>query len=284
MQTTLRMGKKGHNRGVNIKYNAFEFGDVCREFIQAGGDIETAARLFKRKINTIQLWINLSEQFPPEYRFPEIAPSYYLNLSRAPDPFKAVQFVRQEYLRGYPMSEVEIDGLITQWLKHKSRRPFVLANYTRIKYHQNIDKFTDEQTAEAMGLPVEFITRLRFQREGRIPDFLNTESIDYVIVLQKRIENLEKQLPPSIEPDDTIVELRMYKTGGRPEKPVDSGRLISLHAQGLTDEEIAKKLNISRSTIIRRREDLGLPPNRTRGQRGPGKSTKPTKQNRKKVS
>ena len=47
-------------------------------------------------------------------------------------------------------------------------------------------------------------------------------------------------------------------------------KFVTLYSKGLTDGEIATKMKVSRRTVIRRREELGLKPNRTSGQRGPG--------------
>lgn len=46
---------------------------------------------------------------------------------------------------------------------------------------------------------------------------------------------------------------------------------VELYQKGFTDEMIAQKLGISRATVIRKRRELGLRPNRKRGERGPGK-------------
>lgn len=288
------MGRVGKNKGVTIQYDAFEFGDTCREFLNAGVDIETLANLFKRKQTTIDNWMKLSRIFPPEYRFKEIAPSSYIHLARAPEPLKAAQFVHDEFQRGYPMAGIEIQGFIDSWLKHKPHHTFILANYTRIEYlyrygdGKGFIGYNDEEVAAQMGLSIDFLQRLRLQ--GKVPEFIISQDmkvIDYVLSLQERIERLEQTEKPSgnpsvseindfinrmeTEPENHAVELKIIHKGGRPTIDIDMNKFVTLYSKGLADGEIAHKMKVSRTTIIRRREELGLKPNRTSGQRGPGK-------------
>ena len=53
--------------------------------------------------------------------------------------------------------------------------------------------------------------------------------------------------------------LKVFTMGRR--KEIDLDKMKVLYNQGLSDYEIAKKLNCSRKTIFRRREELGLPVN-----------------------
>lgn len=55
--------------------------------------------------------------------------------------------------------------------------------------------------------------------------------------------------------------------GGRTAQDIDIVELIELHSKGYPDGEIAKRLNTSRRTIIRRREELGLKANRKVGEK-----------------
>lgn len=57
---------------------------------------------------------------------------------------------------------------------------------------------------------------------------------------------------------------------GRPRVVVDKEKFLSLHRNGLTDGAIAEALDISRPTVIRLRQEMGLDANRRRGERGPG--------------
>lgn len=59
--------------------------------------------------------------------------------------------------------------------------------------------------------------------------------------------------------------------GGRPAAEVDQKAFKDLHADGLTDQQIAKHLGVSRQTVIRLRQANGLESNRKRGERGAGK-------------
>jgi hypothetical protein len=54
----------------------------------------------------------------------------------------------------------------------------------------------------------------------------------------------------------------------RPCAIVNETKLQELHSQGYTDQAIANKLNTSRPTIVRKRQQLGLEPNREVGNRG----------------
>ena len=56
---------------------------------------------------------------------------------------------------------------------------------------------------------------------------------------------------------------------GRPRRQVSMEQLKILHSQGYTDGKIAEMMNIPRSTVRRRREELELKPNRYVGERGP---------------
>lgn len=58
--------------------------------------------------------------------------------------------------------------------------------------------------------------------------------------------------------------------GGRPGAEIDQKVLRELHRNGLTDQQIAEHLQVSRQTVIRFRQALGLEPNRKRGGRGAG--------------
>ena len=289
------VGRVGKNKGVTIQYDAFEFGDTCREFLNAGVDIETLANLFKRKPTTLDNWMKLSRIFPPEYRFEEIAPSSYIHLARAPEPLKAAQFVYDEFQRGYPMAGIEIQGFVDRWLKHKPYHSFILANYTRIEYlyrygdGKGFIGYNDEEVAAQMGLSVDFLQRLRLQ--GKVPEFIISQDmkvIDYVLSLQERIEKLEQTEKPSkrpsaseindfinrmeAEPENHTVEVKIIrKKGGRPAIDIAANKFLALYSKGLADGEIAEKMKISRRTVIRRREELGLKPNRASGQRGPVK-------------
>lgn len=55
----------------------------------------------------------------------------------------------------------------------------------------------------------------------------------------------------------------------RPKKEIDFLKFDQLYAGGYTDAMIARELGVDRSTVVRRRQALGLPANRKRGQRGP---------------
>jgi len=283
-------------KGVTIKYTSFEFGDTCREALDSGIDIELLAKLLKRKPNTIEKWVRLASIFSPEYRFEEIIPSYYEDLAKAPNPLKAAQFVHDEYKRGYPMSRPDIAILVDEWNKQHPH-PFILANYGQIKRLRFFGKgglkgMDDKGIAEELGLSVEFVTLLRLYQEGNIPDFIISQDmnvVNYVLSLQKRIEKLEQKNSsgsehPSAseindfinrieaEPDNHTVEVKIIrKEGGRPAIDIDMNKFVTLYSKGLTDGEIATKMKVSRRTVIRRREELGLKPNRTSGQRGPGK-------------
>ena len=284
------IGRIGKRKDVTIKYTSFEFGDTCREALAAGIDIETLAILLKRKPNTIEKWVHLASVFPPEYRFEEINPSYYEDIAKAPDPLKFAQFVHDEYNRGYPMSRPDISITVEEW-NIQYPHPFILANYgpiIRLYDYKGKRIASNEWAAEQLGLPVEFVTRLCLQREGKLPDFVNTQDarvIDYIIALQQHIEKLQQQLPKKSinsevnefidrmekEPENHTVELKIIHKTGRPVINVDMNKFLALYTKGLTDGEIANKMKVSRPTVIRRREELGLKPNRTTGQRGPAK-------------
>lgn len=288
------IGRIGKRKGVTIKYTSFEFGDTCREALEAGVDIELLAKLLKRKPNTIEKWVQLANTFSPEYRFEDINPSYYEDIVKAPDPLKAAQFIHDEYERGYPMCRPNIRIFVDEWNK-RYPRPFIMANYGEIdslyrwgKGGKCLKGLDDEGVAREMGLPVGFIVQLRLQREGKIPEFINTQDtriVDYIIALQQHIDELEQKLPrESIhsevnefinrmekEPENHTVELKIIHKTGRPAINIDMNKFIALYTKGLTDGEIATRMKISRPTVIRRREELGLKPNRTSGQRGPSK-------------
>ncbi len=59
--------------------------------------------------------------------------------------------------------------------------------------------------------------------------------------------------------------------GGRPAIEIHKETFLRLYNEGLADQIIAQNLGISRQTVIRFRESMGLKPNRKRGERGPGK-------------
>ncbi len=55
----------------------------------------------------------------------------------------------------------------------------------------------------------------------------------------------------------------------RPLAEIDYDVFFELYGKGYPDAEIAKMLEVNRSTVVRRRREMGLPPNRKRGERGP---------------
>ncbi len=61
------------------------------------------------------------------------------------------------------------------------------------------------------------------------------------------------------------------KKGGRPAIEIDRNKFMKLYDEGMTDQAIADALGVSRQTVMRTREKMGLKPNRKRGERGPGK-------------
>lgn len=62
----------------------------------------------------------------------------------------------------------------------------------------------------------------------------------------------------------------------RPVLDIDVNELVRLHSKGYPDNEIAKLLKISRPTVVRRRQALGLEANRKSGEKGPHvKETEP---------
>lgn len=62
----------------------------------------------------------------------------------------------------------------------------------------------------------------------------------------------------------------------RPAMDIDLDELVRLHSKGYPDIEIAKRLKVSRPTVIRRRQALGLKANRKSGEKGPHvKDTEP---------
>lgn len=158
--------------------NKWRFADTCRQYKDQGNCLQAIASFMNSSIKTVEGWIKTSETFPPEVRFPDIAPSVYHILVDLPNPIEAVKFARDE-------------------------------------------KFT---VADAVKL------RRKYVKHKRI--------------------------------------------GGRPFALVDEDLLVELYEKGFTDAEISEKLGVSRATIFRYREDLGLPPLRSIGKRGEGKSRK----------
>lgn len=61
----------------------------------------------------------------------------------------------------------------------------------------------------------------------------------------------------------------MKKKQGRPSKEIDIIKMFELYSQGLVDSEIAKELEVDRTTICRRRQEFNLKANRKVGVRGP---------------
>jgi hypothetical protein len=203
------------------------------------------------------------------------------------------QFVHSEYERGYPMHQPDIELTVQEWTKQHPRPP-ILINYGPIhRLYRWDDKkqiYPYEQAARQLGLPLDFITRICMLYEGKLPDFVNYADerlVSYIIALQQQIEELKKQSLQTnstdskinkflecmeAEPENHDIELKIIrKTGGRPAIDINLKNFIAWHSKGLSDGEIASKMKISRPTVIRRREELGLKPNRTAGQRGPAK-------------
>lgn len=57
---------------------------------------------------------------------------------------------------------------------------------------------------------------------------------------------------------------------GRPKAVIDQDEFLFLYKKGFSDQVIAEFFCVHRSTVIRKRQQMSLPPVRKRGERGPG--------------
>jgi DNA-binding NarL/FixJ family response regulator len=72
-------------------------------------------------------------------------------------------------------------------------------------------------------------------------------------------ETLRVEKPNKKFPNVTVTQLRLGM--GEHKLKFQDDELILLHKEGLTDRELAKELNVTKTTIFHRRKKLGLQPN-----------------------
>jgi len=138
---------------LKAQFDTLELGDLVRDFLKSGGKLEQACALLKRKPATLELYIELSEIFPPHCRSPHINLEGYKKLSEASDPASAAKFVHREAERGFPLSSVLMSVLAQFWQSPKKDfHPMVQV----LRFYNH----SDEYIADYFGLSVKKVAKI----------------------------------------------------------------------------------------------------------------------------
>lgn len=248
---------------LNTDLSRWEFADACRQYNDTGMCVQAIANLMKCTFVTVKRWIEVSRAFAPEYRFPEIPPSAYLNLVRMPEPLSAALFARRERL-----SSVQTLHLYRRYLQYKRREHF----HPTGKQFQYVDEdeilkchrktLSVRDTAEVMGISMKTAADV-LKKHGAIHSFIEPKA--------KKVEHsTTAKLGISLTNNELSKENPCRK-GDKKNIGADE-ELLFLYNSGLSDREIADTLGTSRVTVIRRRQELGLPALKKVGGRGRGRT------------
>ncbi len=75
--------------------NRWKFAETLKKYKDDGMCNQALATLMNCSHQTVTNWLRVVETFPPEYRFSNIPPSYYITLLRADDPLQAARYAHE---------------------------------------------------------------------------------------------------------------------------------------------------------------------------------------------
>ena len=245
----------------------WEKADYCLIKRKSRTRIEVAT-LIGRCPSIVDSYVKSAKTFPAEYRIPELSSfRSYEYLSRLSNPITVLEFCLS-----YNLSSSELYSLY-RFLKENPEEEKNLAKAAKrvgIKLGQPRTVIWGKSFDDAS----EITTEIQVSQEKPISQYSTVNDLlaameenpeDYYVDL--RIFN-NKDLSAPIVDINNFPELKT----GRPPIPIPHQQFMGYYRKGLVDQDIAELLDTSRSTILRYRQELGLPANREIGVRGPAKA------------
>lgn len=244
--------------------------DYCLYLKEKGmsrSDIMAATNISK---TTFVVSVRKARVFPQKYRIPELdSIKSYEYISLLNHPIEVLEFCLR-----FQLSNIEIYDLFRYLKQNPEQEKNLLhaASQARIKLGQprtviwgkGLEDIPDQEKA----------TEIQVSQEKPISQYSTVNDLlaameenpeDYYVDL--RIFN-NKDLSAPIVDINNFPELKT----GRPPIPIPHQQFMEYYRKGLVDQDIAELLDTSRSTILRYRQELGLPANREIGVRGPAKA------------
>jgi predicted transcriptional regulator len=253
---------------TKLKHQSYwEKADYCLIKRKSRTRIEVAT-LIGRCPSIVDSYVKSAKTFPAEYRIPELSSfRSYEYLSRLSNPITVLEFCLS-----YNLSSSELYSLY-RFLKENPEEEKNLAKAAKrvgIKLGQPRTVIWGKSFDDAS----EITTENQVGQERPVNEYNTVNDLlaameenpeDYYVDL--RIFN-NKDLSAPIVDINNFPELKT----GRPPIPIPHQQFMGYYRKGLVDQDIAELLDTSRSTVLRYRQELGLPANREIGVRGPAKA------------
>lgn len=101
---------------INADLNAlsgdrWKFAETLKMYKDNGMCVQAISTLMHCSYPTVINWLRVVETFPPEYRFSNIPPSYYITLLRAGDPLQAAKYASENNLTLAEIRELTKEGI-----------------------------------------------------------------------------------------------------------------------------------------------------------------------------
>jgi hypothetical protein len=262
------LARKQQASQTKLKHQSYwEKADYCLIKRKSRTRIEVAT-LIGRCPSIVDSYVKSAKTFPAEYRIPELSSfRSYEYLSRLSNPITVLEFCLS-----YNLSSSELYSLY-RFLKENPEEEKNLAKAAKrvgIKLGQPRTVIWGKSFDDAS----EITTEIQVSQEKPISQYSTVNDLlaameenpeDYYVDL--RIFN-NKDLSAPIVDINNFPELKT----GRPPIPIPHQQFMGYYRKGLVDQDIAELLDTSRSTVLRYRQELGLPANREIGVRGPAKA------------
>ena len=245
----------------------WEKADYCLIKRKSRARIEVAT-LIGHCPSIVDSYVKSAKTFPAEYRIPELNSfRSYEYLSRLSNPITILEFCLS-----YNLSSSELYSLY-RFLKENPEEEKNLAKAAKrvgiklgqprtVIWGKSFDDASEITTENQVGQerPVN-----KYNTVNDLLAAMEENPEDYYVDL--RIFN-NKDLSAPIVDVNNFPELKT----GRPPIPIPHQQFMGYYRKGLVDQDIAELLDTSRSTVLRYRQELGLPANREIGVRGPAKA------------
>jgi FtsZ-binding cell division protein ZapB len=262
------LARKQQASQTKLKHQSYwEKADYCLIKRKSRTRIEVAT-LIGRCPSIVDSYVKSAKTFPAEYRIPELSSfRSYEYLSRLSNPITVLEFCLS-----YNLSSSELYSLY-RFLKENPEEEKNLAKAAKrvgIKLGQPRTVIWGKSFDDAS----EITTENQVGQERPVNEYNTVNDLlaameenpeDYYVDL--RIFN-NKDLSAPIVDINNFPELKT----GRPPIPIPHQQFMGYYRKGLVDQDIAELLDTSRSTVLRYRQELGLPANREIGVRGPAKA------------
>lgn len=100
------------NANLNaLSGNRWKFAETLKKYKEDGMCVQAISILMHCSYQTVTNWLRVAETFPPEYRFSNIPPSYYITLTRADDPLQAAKYASENNLTLAEIRELIKEGI-----------------------------------------------------------------------------------------------------------------------------------------------------------------------------